>query len=80
MQQISFNVPNPDITDRILQFLSKMDAVTDIHIKTIEQSAIDQIIPPKSEAQSVDDMLADWTDMEETTEDYRKRIWKQRSF
>jgi len=76
MQQISFIVPNPDIIDRILQFLSKMDAVTDIQIKTIEQPAIDQIIPPKREAQSLEDMLADWTDMEETTEYYRKRIWK----
>jgi hypothetical protein len=80
MQQISFNVPNPDITNRILQFLSKMDAVTDIQIKTIEQPADDQIIPPMREAQSVDDMLADWTDMEETTDEYRKRLWKQRSF
>ncbi len=77
MQQISFNVLNPDITDRILQFLSKMDAVTDIRIKTIEQPAIDQIIPPKSEAQSLEDMLADWTDMEETTDEYRKRIWNR---
>jgi hypothetical protein len=66
MQQISFNVPNPDITNRILQFLSKMDAVTDIQIKTIEQPADDQIIPPMREAQSVDDMLADWTEMEVT--------------
>ncbi len=80
MQQISFNVPNPDTIDRILQFLSKMDAVTDIQIKTIEQPADDQIIPPMREAQSVDDMLADWTDMEETTDEYRKRLWKQRSF
>jgi hypothetical protein len=63
-----------------LQFLSKMDAVTDIQIKTIEQPADDQIIPPMREAQSVDDMLADWTDMEETTDEYRKRLWKQRSF
>jgi hypothetical protein len=49
-----------------LQFLSKMDAVTDIQIKTIEQPADDQIIPPMREAQSVDDMLADWTEMEVT--------------
>jgi len=50
------------------------------HAKTIEQPADDQIIPPMREAQSVDDMLADWTDMEETTDEYRKRLWKQRSF
>lgn len=80
MQQISFNVPNPDIIDRIMKILSKMESVTDIQIRTIEQPANDQIIPPKREAHSVDDMLADWTDMNETTDEFRKRIWKQRSF
>lgn len=80
MQQISFNVPNPDIIDRIMKILSKMESVTDIQIRTIEQPADDQIIPPKREAHSVDDMLADWTDMNETTDEFRKRIWKQRSF
>jgi len=80
MQQISFNVPNPAAIDRILQFLSKLDAITDIQIKTIGQPAIDQIIPPKREAQSLEDMLADWTDMEETTDNFRKKIWKQKSF
>jgi hypothetical protein len=80
MQQISFNVPNPDIIDRIIKILSEMESVTDIQIRTIEQPANDQIIPPKREAHSVDDMLADWTDLKETTDDFRKRIWKQRSF
>jgi hypothetical protein len=80
MQQISFNVPNPAAIDRILQFLSKLDAITDIQIKTIGQPAIDQIIPPKRAAQSLEDMLADWTDMEETTDNFRKKIWKQKSF
>ncbi len=80
MQQISFNVPNPDIIDRIMKILSKMESVTDIQIRTIEQPANDQIIPPKREAHSVDDMLADWTDMNETTDEFRKRIWKQRSY
>lgn len=80
MQQISFNVPNPEIIDRIIKILSEMESVTDIQIRTIEQPANDQIIPPKREAHSVDDMLADWTDLKETTDDFRKRIWKQRSF
>ncbi len=80
MQQISFNVPNPDIIDRIMKILSKMESVTDIQIRTIEQPANDQIIPPKREAHSVEDMLADWTDMNETTDEFRKRIWKQRSY
>jgi hypothetical protein len=80
MQQISFNVPNPAAIDRILQFLSKLDAITDIQIKTLGQPAIDQIIPPKRAAQSLEDMLADWTDMEETTDNFRKKIWKQKSF
>jgi hypothetical protein len=80
MQQISFNVPNPDIIDRIIKILSEMESVTDIQIKTIEQPANDQIIPPKREAHSVDDMLADWTDLKETTDEFRKRIWKQRSY
>lgn len=76
MQQISFKVSIPDTIDRILQFMSNMDAITDIHIKTIEQPAIDQIIPPKKEAQLFEDWLAHWTDMEETTDECRKRIWK----
>ncbi len=80
MQQISFNVQNPDIIDSIMMVLSKIESVTDIQIKSIGQPADDQIIPPKREAHSVDDMLADWTDMNETTDKFRKRIWKHRSF
>jgi hypothetical protein len=38
-----------------------MDAVTDIQNKTIGQPAIDQIIPPKREAQSLAFAPGEWT-------------------
>ena len=80
MQQITFSVPNQEMVEKILLTLSKIEFVTDIHIKGDDETFTDQIIPAKRTAASIDEMLADWTDMEEPTESFRKRLWKAKSY
>ncbi len=80
MQQITFSVPNPDMVEKILLTLSKIGFISDIHVKSDDDTITDQIIPAKRTATSLDEMLADWTGMEEPTENFRKKLWKTKSF
>ena len=80
MQQITFSVPNQEMVEKILLTLSKIEFVSDIHIKSDDETITDQIIPAKRTAASIDEMLADWTDMEEPTEIFRKRLSKAKSY
>jgi hypothetical protein len=80
MQHITFTVPDQDMVEKILLTLSKIDFISDIHVKSDDETFKDQIIPAKRAAASIDEMLADWTDMKEPTEIFRKRLWKAKSF
>lgn len=80
MQQITFTVPNPDMVEKILLTLNKMDYISDIHVSKVDESTKDQIIPAKRIAGSLDEMLADWTEINEPTEIFRKKLWKAKSF
>jgi len=80
MQQITFTVPNPDMVEKILLTLNKMDYISDIHVSKVDESIKDQIIPAKRIAGSLDEMLADWTEINEPTEIFRKKFWKAKSF
>ena len=80
MQQITFTVPNPDMVEKILLTLNKMDYISDIHVSKVDEAAKDQIIPAKRVAGSLDEMLADWTEINEPTEIFRKKLWKAKSF
>jgi hypothetical protein len=80
MQQITFTVPNPDMVEKILLTLNKMDYISDIHVSNVVEFTKDQIIPAKRVAGSLDEMLADWTEINEPTEIFRKKLWKAKSF
>ena len=80
MQQITFTVPNPDMVEKILLTLNKMDYISDIHVSKVDESTKDQIIPAKRVAGSLDEMLADWTEINEPTEIFRNKLWKAKSF
>lgn len=80
MQQIKFTVPSPDMVEKILVALRKMDFVSNIHVDNLNESYKDQIIPAKRTAHSLEEMLADWTDLEESTTEFRAKLWKTKSF
>ena len=80
MQQITFTVPDQEMVNRVLSSITKLIDVSNLQITKIEELETDQIIPAEKKAESVEDMLIDWIDMPESTENFRKEIWKTQSF
>lgn len=80
MQQITFRVPPQGNLRAILSLLKSMKDVTDIHVSNLSDSSDNQIVGASRNADSIEEMLADWTDMDEPVNAFRKRIWKKESF
>jgi hypothetical protein len=82
MQQITFTVPDQEMVNRVLSSITKLIDISNLQITKIEEPEpeTDQIIPAEKKAESVEDILVDWTDMQESTENFRKEIWKAQSF
>jgi uncharacterized protein YpuA (DUF1002 family) len=80
MQQITFTVPDQEMTKRVISSLAKWIDISNFQITTIEEPEINQIIPAEKKTETCEDILADWTDMQESTENFRKKIWQTQSF
>lgn len=80
MQQITFTVSDQEMVNRVLLSITKLIDISNLQITKIEEPETDQIIPAKKKAESVEDMLVDWTDMQGPTKNFRKEIWKAQSF
>lgn len=76
MHQISFNVPDNSTMEKVLNNLEKLSFITDLKVQYLD----DGLIPPQSEFGSVEELIVDWTDMEDTIQDFRKKIWPEKSF
>ncbi len=80
MQQITFTVPNAQLAAQILNSLNEWKAISNLQITPLDVIETNKIIPPKKLATSVGDILTDWTDMKESTETFRKKLWKTPSY
>ena len=81
MQQITFTVPNAQLATQILISLNEWNGISNLQITPLDVNMeSDKIIPSKKLATSLGDILTDWTDMKETTETFRKKLWKTPSY
>ncbi|MDD3527278.1 MAG: hypothetical protein PHX39_10060 [Bacteroidales bacterium] len=80
MKQISFTVSGMEEAQKILSVLHGWEGITNLQIKEMDAQQTDNILPAKKRAASVEEMLADWSDMHETTESFRQKLWKTPSF
>ncbi|MDY0415631.1 MAG: hypothetical protein RBQ83_12035 [Pseudomonas sp.] len=80
MKQISFTVPDMEEAQKVLSVLTGRRDITNLQINELDDQQTDNIIPAKKRAASVEEMLADWSDMHETTEFFRQKLWKTPSF
>ena len=80
MKQISFTVSGVEKTNQILSVLRGWRDISNLQIKDFEGQKTDEIIPAKKIAASVEEMLADWTEMSESTKSFRQTLWKTQSF
>jgi len=81
MQQITFTVPNAQLAEQILSSLNEWKGISNLQITPLDVNMeSDKIIPPKKLATSLGDILSDWSNMKETTETFRKKLWKTPSF
>ena len=80
MKQISFTVSGVEETKQILSVLRGWRDISNLEIKEFEDQKTDEIIPAKKIAASVEEMLADWTEMSESIKSFRQTLWKTQSF
>ena len=80
MKQISFTVSGVEETKQILSVLRGWTDISNLEIKEFEDQKTDEIIPAKKIAASVEEMLADWTEMSESIKSFRQTLWKTQSF
>lgn len=80
MQQISFTVSNLEMAHKVLSSLGELTEISNIQVKQLEDAEFEQIIPATKTAESIEELLLDWTDMQESTEDFRKKLWETKSF
>jgi uncharacterized protein HemY len=77
MQQITFTITNAQMAKQILSSLNEWDTISNLQITSLDAEEAAAIIPEKKLATSVNDLLTDWTDMKESTETFRKKLWKK---
>ncbi|NCA86753.1 MAG: hypothetical protein EOM83_14485 [Clostridia bacterium] len=80
MKQISFTVPDMEEAQKVLSVLTGWRDITNLQIKELDAQQTDHIIPAKKRAASVEEILADWSEMQETTQSFRQKLWKTPSF
>lgn len=61
MLQISFNVPDNPAKNKVLLDLEKLDFISGLKVIQLD----DGLIPPQRKPESVNDLLIDWSEMEE---------------
>jgi len=80
MPQITFTIPDDETARKILSAISKITPVYEIHVSGADTDIVGQIIPAEKTLVSVENMLADWTDMKESIGDFRRKLWESPSF
>lgn len=76
MLNISFNVPDDPAKNKVLNDLEKLNFISDLKVIQLDKG----LVLPEKKAGSVNDLLMDWSDIEGSVQDFRKKLWPEKSF